>query len=82
MISEQTKTEIIETLAEHLSLTVDDITEDSRIVDDLGADSLDIVELASGFEDKYNIEIPDSEIMKMKMVSDIFNYLENNTEIR
>ena len=82
MLSEQTRTEVIELLAQHLSLTIDDITEDSRIIDELGADSLDIVELAAKYEDTYNIEVSDSDIMKIKTVSDIFDYIENNTNIR
>lgn len=82
MLTDQTKFEIIEVLATQLSLTVDDITEDSDIVGSLGADSLDIVELVTTYEDKYGIEVPDSAVMKIKHVSDIFDYIEKNTNIR
>lgn len=81
MLSEQTKEELLSILASQLSLSIEDITEDSKIVDTLGADSLDIVELVATYEDKYCIEVPDSEIMKIKIVSDIFDYIENNTNI-
>ena len=82
MLTDQTKFEIIEVLATQLSLTVDDITEDSDIVGSLGADSLDIVELVTTYEDKYGIEVPDSAVMKIKHVSDIFDYVEKNTSLR
>lgn len=81
MLSEQTRRVIIETVAEHLSLTVNDVTEDSKIVDHLGADSLDIVEISAKFEDMYGIEIADSDIMKIKTISDIFDYVQKNTNI-
>ncbi|MBQ4137567.1 MAG: acyl carrier protein [Clostridia bacterium] len=82
MLSDQTKLEIMEVLASQLSLEIDDITEDSDIVGTLGADSLDIVELVTAYEDKYNIEVPDSAVMKIKHVIDIFDYVEKNTNIR
>jgi len=81
MLTDQTKLEIISILANQLSLTVDDITEDSDIVGTLGADSLDIVELAKKYEDEFRIEVPDSAIMKIKRVRDIFDYVEKNTNI-
>ena len=73
---------IQELIADVLNIEVDEIKLESRFVDDLGADSLDIVELAAKYEDTYNIEVSDSDIMKIKAVSDIFDYIENNTNIR
>ena len=81
MISDQIKLEIIGIIASQLSLSPDDVTEDTDIVGTLGADSLDIVELTVTLEDKYNLEVPDSAVMKIKYVSDIFSYIENNTNI-
>lgn len=78
MLSEKIRYEVIEVLAAQLSLSIDDITEDSKIIDELGADSLDIVVITSTLEDKYGIEISDSDIMKMKNVSDIFEYIEDH----
>ena len=75
MISEELITDVITIIAAQLSLTVDDITEDSLILDDLGADSLDIVELTTALEDKYSLSITDSEIMKIKTVSDVLKYI-------
>ncbi len=71
--------EIIEILASQLSLSVDDITLDSDITGDLGADSLDIVELADKFENRFSVSVTDEEIMSIKTVSDILTYLENNS---
>ena len=81
MISDQIKLEIMGIIASQLSLSPEDVTEDTDIVGTLGADSLDIVELTVTLEDKYNVEVPDSAVMKIKYVSDIFSYIENNTNI-
>ncbi|GAI71704.1 unnamed protein product [marine sediment metagenome] len=51
------------------------ITENSSFVDDLGADSLEIVELIMAFEEEFNLEIPDKDAEKMKTVGDVIKYL-------
>ena len=51
------------------------VTIDSSFVDDLGADSLDTVELVMAFEEEFGLEIPDEEAQKIKTVSDVVNYL-------
>ncbi len=78
-LSEQLRCDVIETIAAQLSLNAEDITEDSRIIDDLGADSLDIVELSVALEDKLSLEISDSDIMKVKTVSDIFDFISDRS---
>ncbi|MBA7521798.1 Acyl carrier protein [subsurface metagenome] len=52
------------------------ITENSSFVGDLGADSLDIVELIMTFEEEFNLEIPDKDAEKMKTVGDVIKYLD------
>jgi len=52
------------------------ITENSSFVDDLGADSLDIVELIMVFEEEFNLEIPDKDAEKMETVGDVIRYLD------
>ncbi|MBA7529856.1 Acyl carrier protein [subsurface metagenome] len=52
------------------------ITENSSFLDDLGLDSLDIIELIMEFEEEFNIEIPDKEAEKMKTVGDVIKYLD------
>ena len=63
-------------LAETLNKSVDEITADSKIVEDLGADSLDVVELLSCLEDEYNVSIPDDEVEKLITVGDVAAELE------
>lgn len=63
-------------LAEQLDLEEDQITLESLIVDDLGADSLDIVDLVMNLEDEFDTEIPDEAIEGMKTVGDVVKYIE------
>lgn len=65
-------------LAEQLDISEDSITSDSSIVDDLGADSLDIVDLVMSLEDEFDTEIPDEAIENIKTVGDIVRYIEEN----
>ena len=58
-------------LAEALNLPVEKISPDSKIVDDLGADSLDVVELLSQLEDEFGITIPDDEVEALVTVADV-----------
>ena len=62
---------IQEMLAEALNLPVEKVTPDAKIVDDLGADSLDVVELLSQLEDEYGITIPDDEVENLITVADV-----------
>lgn len=68
---------VIFVLADHLSLNADDIAIDSDITGDLGADSLDIVELVAKFEDMFELTITDEEIMQILTVEDIMNFISN-----
>lgn len=63
-------------LAEALGISADKITPDARIIEDLGADSLDVVELLSRLEDEYGITIPDEDVETLKTVGDIAAELE------
>ncbi len=65
-------------LAEQLEIKEDSIGMDSLIADDLGADSLDVVDLLMSLEDEFEIEIPDEEIENIKTVGNLVNYIENN----
>lgn len=64
-------------LAEQLDLEEDQITPESQIVDDLGADSLDIVDLVMNLEDEFDTEIPDEAIEGMKTVGDVVKFIED-----
>ncbi len=65
-------------LAEQLDLDESSITLDSLLVEDLGADSLDAIDIVMSVEDEFGIEVPDEIIEKMESVKDITSYVENN----
>ena len=67
---------IIKLVAENLNKKVEDIKLDSRLVEDLGADSLDVVELIMTFEDEFGVSLPDEEVEKMKTIKDVIAYIE------
>ena len=74
MVFEKIKT----ILSEQLDIEEDVITPDSLLVEDLGADSLDAIDIVMSVEDDLEIEIPDEIVEKMESVSDIVTYVENN----
>ena len=67
-------------LAEQLDADAEEITMSTDIVDDLGADSLDIVDLVMSFEDEFDIEIPDEALEGVRTVEDMVKYLEERVE--
>ena len=71
------KKRIVEIIATQLGIDQADITPQANVVDDLGADSLDVVELIMALEEEFNLEIPDEEAEKIKNVQDIFSYMES-----
>ena len=66
---------IKEMIANQLSISVEEVSEEKEIVKDLGADSLDIVEMLMTLEEEYNSTIPDEETVDIKTVGDIANVL-------
>lgn len=71
------KEQVIEIVADKLGFDVISIKEDLDIVNDLGADSLDMVELAMGIEEEFKIKVPDEEIPDIKTVGDLVKKVEN-----
>ncbi|NLZ49834.1 MAG: acyl carrier protein [Clostridiales bacterium] len=69
-----------EIIADKLSLDEDEITMESSFVDDLGADSLDLVELVMALEDEFDMEIPDEEVEKVTTVGDVVEYIKSHTD--
>ena len=66
-------------IAEHLGIDdMEKITEDAKFIDDLGADSLDTVELVMAFEEAFDVEIPDEKAEKILTVGDAISHLESN----
>ena len=70
--------EIKNILAENLDLDPNTIEMTSDLATDLGADSLDAIDIVMSLEDQYGIEVPDSAIENMKTVEDIVNFIENS----
>lgn len=66
---------LIELISEQLNIDPSEINESTRITEDLGADSLDIVELLMTLEDDYGISIPDDEVQEIKTIGDVEKYL-------
>jgi len=69
--------DIKEVVVEQLSVSPEEVKEDSKFVEDLGADSLDVVELVMALEEKFDIEIPDDEAEKIATVKDVIDYIES-----
>lgn len=70
--------EVKDILAENLDLDPNTIEMTSDLATDLGADSLDAIDIVMSLEDQYGIEVPDSVIENMKTVEDIVNFIENS----
>ena len=65
-------------LSEQFDVEEDRINGDTSIINDLGADSLDVVDLLMSIEDEFEVEVPDDEIENIKTVEDLVKYIENN----
>ena len=65
-----------EILCDQLDVDAKDVTMEASITEDLGADSLDIVDLVMSLEDEFDIEVPDEEVESIKTVGDIVRYIE------
>ena len=65
-------------IVEQLGVDEDEVTPEASFTDDLGADSLDIVELVMAFEEEFGIEIPDEEAEKISNVREAVDYIQNN----
>lgn len=67
-------------VVQQLEVSEDEVTETASFVDDLGADSLDVVELVMGLEEEFGIEIPDEEAEKIATVGDAVAYVDSKTQ--
>lgn len=66
-------------VVEHLGVEADKVTVESSFIDDLGADSLDIVELVMAFEEEFDIEIPDDAAEKIATIKDAIDFISANS---
>ena len=69
---------IKEIVVEHLAVKEDEVIAEATFVDDLGADSLDIVELIMALEEKFSLEIPDEDAEKITTIGDAVDYIEEH----
>ncbi len=80
MSSEEIFEKIKNIIVEQLQVSETAITEDASFIDDLGADSLDLVELIMALEEEFGIEIPDADAEKVVTVGDVVNYIKENVK--
>ena len=66
-------------IVEQLGVDEEEVTPDASFVDDLGADSLDTVELVMAFEEEFSVEVPDEDAEKLQTVGDVTRYIEEKT---
>jgi acyl carrier protein len=69
--------EVKEVVVEQLNVNPEEVKPEAKFIDDLGADSLDVVELVMALEEKFGCEIPDDEAEKILTVGDAINYIES-----
>jgi len=75
-----TEEKVKQIIVEQLGVDEGEVTSNASFVDDLGADSLDTVELVMAFEEAFDIEIPDEDAEKIKTVKDAIDYIEKNAK--
>jgi len=78
MSSEEVFDKVKEIIVEQLGVAENAVTEEASFIDDLGADSLDIVELIMALEEEFDIEIPDGDAEKVVTVGDVVDYIKDN----
>lgn len=74
MVFEKIKT----ILSSQLDVDAEELSLETKIAEDLGADSLDVVEMLMSIESEFDVEIPDEEIEKLKTIGDVVDYIQNN----
>ena len=70
---------VIDIICEQMGASRDKVTDETSFINDLGADSLDTVELVMEFEDEFDLNIPDEDAEKIQTVGDAVKYIEENT---
>ncbi len=78
MEREEILEKVTEVIVDQLNVERDDVTEEAAFIDDLGADSLDLVELVMALEAEFNVSIPDEDVESIKTVADAVAYIEAN----
>ena len=79
-MSEPTEARVREIIVNELGVEPDKVTDDASFVEDLGADSLDTVELVMAFEEEFGVDIPDEDAEQMRTVGDAIKYLREKSK--
>ena len=79
-MSDTAEARVKEIIIDELGVEADKVTNEASFVDDLGADSLDTVELVMAFEEEFGIDIPDEDAEQMRTVGDAVAYIDQNSE--
>ncbi|HCC21346.1 MAG TPA: acyl carrier protein [Verrucomicrobiales bacterium] len=74
-MSENTEAKVKDIIVEQLGVNAEQVKPDAKFIDDLGADSLDTVELVMAFEEEFGIEVPDEDAEKLQSVGDVITYV-------
>ena len=77
-MSDSIETQVKEIIVDQLGVDPEKVTTDAKFIEDLGADSLDTVELVMTFEEKFSVEVPDEDAEKLKSVADVVAYIKAN----
>lgn len=77
-MSDNIESQVKDIIVEQLGVDPEKVTTDAKFIEDLGADSLDTVELVMTFEEKFSIEVPDEDAEKLKSVSDVVSYIKEH----
>jgi acyl carrier protein len=80
MADKSVQDRVKEIIVEQLGVNPDQVTTEAKFIEDLGADSLDTVELVMAFEEEFGAEIPDEDAEKMQTVGDVVKYIEDRGE--
>ena len=80
MAEKSTQDRVKEIIVEQLGVNPDQVTPEAKFIEDLGADSLDTVELVMAFEEEFGAEIPDEDAEKLQTVGDVVKYIEEHGE--
>ncbi len=74
-MSDNIESQVKEIIVDQLGVEAEKVTADAKFIEDLGADSLDTVELVMAFEEKFSVEVPDEDAEKLKSVKDVVEYI-------
>ena len=74
-MAENIQQKVVDLIVDQLGVDADSVTPEAHFIDDLGADSLDTVELVMAFEEEFDLEVPDEDAEKLETVSDVTDYL-------